>query len=169
MNESGEPNMGRPSVRFEEEREGAGHWRQRLSTQPLLPTLPNHELAAQDPRCGLGPPAWRLFSSALFLRPWLSRRRNAVKSERESGQPRIRENHRAAGEGAIGQHNPARHRLQQIRAGQHTISLVAVAAERELKLAFDQSGTERGPRKGAGDRQGAVDQQAAGVPSQPRR
>jgi hypothetical protein len=39
MNEFGEPNMGNPSVRFDEGREGAGHWRQRLSTQPLLPTL----------------------------------------------------------------------------------------------------------------------------------
>ena len=41
MNEFGEPNMGKPSVRFDAGREGAGHWRQRLSTQPLLPILPN--------------------------------------------------------------------------------------------------------------------------------
>ena len=42
--ELGEPNMGNPSVRFDEGRERAGHWRQRLSIQPLLPTLPNQGL-----------------------------------------------------------------------------------------------------------------------------
>ncbi len=36
----GEPNMGNPSVRFDEGREGVGHWPLRLSTRPLLPTLP---------------------------------------------------------------------------------------------------------------------------------
>ena len=40
MNEFGKPNMVKPSVRFDEGREGGGHWRQRLSTQPLPPTLP---------------------------------------------------------------------------------------------------------------------------------
>ena len=38
MNEFGEPNMGNPSVRFDEGRERVGHWPVRLSTQPLSKT-----------------------------------------------------------------------------------------------------------------------------------
>ena len=40
MNEFGEPNMGNPSVRFDEGRERVGPWPLGLSTQPLSPTLP---------------------------------------------------------------------------------------------------------------------------------
>jgi hypothetical protein len=40
MNEFGEPNMGNPSVRFDEGRERVGQWPFGLSIQPLLPTLP---------------------------------------------------------------------------------------------------------------------------------
>jgi hypothetical protein len=36
MNEFGEPNMGNPSVRFDEGREGVGHWR----CAPFNPTPP---------------------------------------------------------------------------------------------------------------------------------
>ena len=39
MNEFGEPNMGNPSVRFDEGRERVGPWPLGLSTQPLSPTL----------------------------------------------------------------------------------------------------------------------------------
>ena len=39
MNEFGEPNMGNPSVRFDEGRERGGHWPSGLSTHPLPPTL----------------------------------------------------------------------------------------------------------------------------------
>src|SRR2546421_12098668 len=39
MNAFGEPNMGNPSVRFDEGRERVGHWPVRLSIQPLPPTL----------------------------------------------------------------------------------------------------------------------------------
>ena len=39
MNEFGEPNMGNPSVRFDEGRERVGHWPLGLSAPPLLPTL----------------------------------------------------------------------------------------------------------------------------------
>ena len=39
MNEFGEPNMGNPSVRFDEGRERVGHWPVCLSIQPLPPTL----------------------------------------------------------------------------------------------------------------------------------
>src|SRR5438445_11922341 len=38
MNAFGEPNMGNPSVRFDEGRERVGHWPVRLSIQPLPPT-----------------------------------------------------------------------------------------------------------------------------------
>ena len=39
MNEFGEPNMGNPSVRFDEGRESVGHWPECLSIHPLPPTL----------------------------------------------------------------------------------------------------------------------------------
>ena len=39
MNESGEPNMGNPSVRFDEGRERVGHWPVCLSIHPFPPTL----------------------------------------------------------------------------------------------------------------------------------
>jgi hypothetical protein len=39
MNEFGEPNMGNPSVRFDEGRESVGHWPLGLSIHPLPPTL----------------------------------------------------------------------------------------------------------------------------------
>ena len=39
MNAFGEPNMGNPSVRFDEGRERVGHWPVGLSIQPLPPTL----------------------------------------------------------------------------------------------------------------------------------
>src|SRR5713226_2332268 len=39
MNEFGEPNMGNPSVRFDEGRESVGHWPVCLSIHPLPPTL----------------------------------------------------------------------------------------------------------------------------------
>src|SRR5436190_14357384 len=39
MNEFGEPNMGNPSVRFDEGRESVGHWPRASSIRPLLPTL----------------------------------------------------------------------------------------------------------------------------------
>ena len=42
MNEFGEPNMGNPSVRFDEGRERVGHWPLGLSAPPLLPTLRPH-------------------------------------------------------------------------------------------------------------------------------
>ena len=41
MNEFGEPNMGNPSVRFDEGRERVGHWPFGLSIPPFLPTLRN--------------------------------------------------------------------------------------------------------------------------------
>src|SRR5437016_4167195 len=41
MNEFGEPNMGNPSVRFDEGRERVGHWPSGLSIHPLSPTLRN--------------------------------------------------------------------------------------------------------------------------------
>jgi hypothetical protein len=41
MNEFGEPNMGNPSVRFDEGRESVGHWPLSLSAHPLPPTLHN--------------------------------------------------------------------------------------------------------------------------------
>ena len=40
VNGLGEPNMGKPSVRFDEGRESVGHWPTGLSIHPLLPTLP---------------------------------------------------------------------------------------------------------------------------------
>src|SRR5437660_88321 len=43
MNEFGEPNMGNPSVRFDEGRKSVGHWPLCLSTHPLPPTLRNGE------------------------------------------------------------------------------------------------------------------------------
>jgi hypothetical protein len=43
MNEFGEPNMGNPSVRFDEGRKRVGHWPVRLSAHPLPPTLHNGE------------------------------------------------------------------------------------------------------------------------------
>ena len=43
MNELGEPNMGNPSVRFDEGRERVGHWPVGLSIPPFLPTLQNEE------------------------------------------------------------------------------------------------------------------------------
>src|SRR6267143_52954 len=43
MNEFGEPNMGNPSVRFDEGRGSVGHWPPGLSIHPLLPTLRNEE------------------------------------------------------------------------------------------------------------------------------
>ena len=43
MNEFGEPNMGNPSVRFDEGRESVGHWPECLSIHPLPPTLRNEE------------------------------------------------------------------------------------------------------------------------------
>lgn len=39
MNEFGEPNMGNPSVRFDEGRESVGHWPSGLSIHPLPSTL----------------------------------------------------------------------------------------------------------------------------------
>src|SRR6266581_8277242 len=41
MNEFGEPNMGNPSVRFDEGRERVGHWPLAFQVQPLPPTLQN--------------------------------------------------------------------------------------------------------------------------------
>jgi len=43
MNEFGEPNMGNPSVRFDEGRESVGHWPLGLSIHPLPPTLRKSE------------------------------------------------------------------------------------------------------------------------------
>src|SRR2546426_10952112 len=54
MNEFGEPNMGNPSVRFDEGRERVGHWPFGLSTQPLLPTLrPRPACTTACTLCGL--------------------------------------------------------------------------------------------------------------------
>ena len=39
MNAFGEPNMGNPSVRFDEGRERVGHWPLAFQSHPLLPTL----------------------------------------------------------------------------------------------------------------------------------
>src|SRR5437667_11828867 len=46
LNEFGEPNMGNPSVRFDEGRERVGHWPPGLSIHALLPTLRSGELCA---------------------------------------------------------------------------------------------------------------------------
>src|SRR5436189_6114733 len=43
MNELGEPNMGNPSVRFDEGPKSVGHWPLCLSTHPLPPTLRHGE------------------------------------------------------------------------------------------------------------------------------
>src|SRR4026209_179250 len=43
VNEFGEPNMGSPSVRFDEGRESVGHWPMCLSTHPFPPTLQNRD------------------------------------------------------------------------------------------------------------------------------
>src|SRR5678815_862586 len=44
MNESGEPNMGNPSVRFDEGRARVGHWPVCLSIHPFPPTPPKQGL-----------------------------------------------------------------------------------------------------------------------------
>lgn len=48
MNESGEPNMGNPSVRFDEGRERGGHWPLAFQSHPLLPTLHNEDLTPRQ-------------------------------------------------------------------------------------------------------------------------
>ena len=64
MNEFGEPNMGNPSVRFDEGRESGGHWPSGLSTHPLPPTLqaiewhPTGKGGLVSPTSTTGPEFW---------------------------------------------------------------------------------------------------------------
>ena len=50
MNESGEPNMGNPSVRFDEGRERVGHWPVCLSIHPFPPTPPEQGAEPPSPK-----------------------------------------------------------------------------------------------------------------------
>ena len=57
MNESGEPNMGNPSVRFDEGRERVGHWPVCLSIHPFPPTPPKQAGKPEGPTAAVQAPA----------------------------------------------------------------------------------------------------------------